>query len=89
MYPQGRPTGCYARVGYHATGHIHVLNLARNEPGHGCLNNIVIIHELLHNLGFFHMQSAYERYNYVRINWNNIAQGELFNRYPRAARPLL
>ncbi|XP_034840852.1 seminal metalloprotease 1-like [Maniola hyperantus] len=75
----GKPDGCYARVGYHATGHIHVLNLARATPGHGCLNNIVIIHELLHNLGFFHMQSAYERYNYVRINWNNIHQGMAHN----------
>ncbi|XP_052747561.1 zinc metalloproteinase nas-4-like [Bicyclus anynana] len=42
---------------------------------------MIIIHELLHNLGFFHMQSAYERYNYVRINWANIRQGSAHNFY--------
>ncbi|CAH2250019.1 jg12859 [Pararge aegeria aegeria] len=73
----GRQTGCYAHVGFSSNRGAHTLNLARR----GCLNNIIIIHELLHNLGFYHMQSAYERYNYVRINWNNIVQGMAHNFY--------
>lgn len=64
-------------MGYRPNGYIHTLNLARDEPGRGCLDNIVIIHQLLHNLGFFHMHSAYERYDYVRINWDNIMPGKL------------
>ncbi|XP_034840854.1 seminal metalloprotease 1-like [Maniola hyperantus] len=77
----GRPDGCYASVGYHENVYVHTLNLARAEPGQGCLHNIVIIHEILHNLGFFHMHSAYERYDHVRINWSNIQQGKAHNFY--------
>ncbi|XP_045761306.1 zinc metalloproteinase nas-4-like [Maniola jurtina] len=73
----GRQTGCYAHVGFSSTRGAHTCNLARR----GCMNNMIIIHELLHNLGFFHMQSAYERYNYVRINWNNIMNGAAHNFY--------
>jgi hypothetical protein len=36
-----------------------------------------IIHELLHALGFYHQQSATERDDYVRINWNNIEPGNV------------
>lgn len=31
-----------------------------------------IQHEMLHTLGFYHMQSSHDRDNYVDINWNNI-----------------
>lgn len=31
-----------------------------------------IIHEMLHVLGFYHMQEAAERDNYININFNNI-----------------
>ncbi|XP_052747562.1 high choriolytic enzyme 1-like [Bicyclus anynana] len=70
----GRATGCYAHVGFSSTRGVHTLNLARQ----GCLWHAIILHELLHNLGFYHMHSAYERYNYVRINWANIQQGYAF-----------
>ncbi|XP_068628469.1 astacin-like metalloprotease toxin 5 [Battus philenor] len=71
----GAPDGCYANVGYWAERGPHVLNLARNAPGRGCLNNTVIIHEWLHIIGFFHMQSTYNRDDYVRIMWENVQPG--------------
>ncbi|CAH2100306.1 unnamed protein product [Euphydryas editha] len=79
----GRPDGCYASVGYWGDRGIHTLNLARSSPGTGCLWVTVIIHEWLHVLGFFHMQSTYNRDNYVRINFNNIVNGmgHNFDRY--------
>ncbi|CAG9783247.1 unnamed protein product [Diatraea saccharalis] len=75
----GRPTGCYASVGYNANRGIHTLNVARNTPGFGCLNFVVISHEWYHALGFWHMQSTYNRDNYVRIHWENIQQGMAHN----------
>ncbi|KAM3966638.1 seminal metalloprotease 1-like [Aphomia sociella] len=79
----GRPNGCYASVGYWSNRGVHTMNIARNVPGFGCFNRIVIIHEWLHLLGFFHMQSTYNRDDYVRVMWKNIQSGKEhnFNRY--------
>jgi Astacin (Peptidase family M12A) len=47
------------------------LNLERN----GCVTNFITIHEFLHAIGFWHMQSASNRDNHVRILWENIMPG--------------
>lgn len=41
------------------------------------------MHEFLHALGFYHMQSATERDDYVKIEWDNIQPGTAnnFNKY--------
>ncbi|KAH9643258.1 hypothetical protein HF086_010534 [Spodoptera exigua] len=71
----GRSDGCYANVGYWSTMGVHTLNLARDTPGRGCFTHTVIIHEWLHVVGFFHMQSTHNRDTYVRIMWQNIWPG--------------
>lgn len=42
------------------------------------------MHEYLHALGFHHMQSAFDRDEYVKIVWENIQKGteENFEKYP-------
>ena len=35
-----------------------------------------MLHEVLHVLGMWHEQSRYDRDQYVRILWQNIAQGK-------------
>ncbi|KAJ8734263.1 hypothetical protein PYW07_014814 [Mythimna separata] len=79
----GGAGGCYANVGYWSTRGVHILNLARNTPGRGCFHHSVIIHEWLHVVGFFHMQSTHNRDTYVRIMWQNIMAGmeHNFERY--------
>lgn len=51
------------------------LNLTPNQIEVGCFRLGTIIHEFLHALGFYHMQSASERDDYVEIVWENIQSG--------------
>lgn len=50
----------------------------------GCLKKGTIIHETLHALGFFHQQSASNRDDYIKINFNNVKAGteNNFDKYP-------
>lgn len=74
-------SGCYSYVG--RIGGAQQLNLQSYEPGTGCFRKGTIIHEFMHALGFYHMQSATERDEYVRIVWENIQAGteSNFNTY--------
>lgn len=39
----------------------------------GCLFEGIVVHEIIHTLGFRHMHDHNDRDNYVRIVWENIA----------------
>lgn len=59
------------------------LNLQPYALEAGCFRLYTIIHEAIHSLGFFHMQSASNRDDYVEIVWKNIQLGteSNFNAY--------
>jgi len=63
---EAKDTGCHAAVG--RQGGEQNVNL-KND---GCFKQGVIIHEFLHALGFYDMQSASNRDTYVKINYKNI-----------------
>ncbi|XP_059620608.1 seminal metalloprotease 1-like [Phlebotomus argentipes] len=67
---RGDDAGCSSSVGFQ--NRRQTLNLAPNVPGQGCFRNGTIVHEFLHALGFFHMQSASDRDDFVTIVWDNI-----------------
>ncbi|XP_055603801.1 seminal metalloprotease 1-like [Uranotaenia lowii] len=75
-FRSGSP-GCWTGVGMKPDGQI--VNL--HSPS--CVKHGVIIHEVLHSLGFFHQQSASDRDSYVKIIWKNIKPGHErnFNKY--------
>lgn len=66
-------SGCFSMIGFLGGGQL--LNLERN----GCVTNGIIIHEFIHAIGFLHMQSSYQRDDYVTINWENIQSDNAFN----------
>ncbi|XP_041974025.1 zinc metalloproteinase nas-7-like [Aricia agestis] len=75
---KGSANGCFSNVGYsttHDEGEEHqVLNLAR-----GCFKHGTVVHEMLHTIGFYHMQSTYDRDDFVEIVWKNIRAGTEHN----------
>ncbi|XP_050080869.1 zinc metalloproteinase nas-15-like [Anopheles maculipalpis] len=66
-------TGCSSFVG--RVRGAQALRLQPSTVGTGCFTHGTIVHELIHALGFYHMQSATERDQYVDILWQNIAPG--------------
>lgn len=78
----GNDSGCHSNVGYLARGR-QSLNLQLFVPEMGCFRQRTIVHEFLHTLGFYHMQSNYDRDDYVKIVWENILSGteSNFNKY--------
>ena len=40
--------------------------------GKGCLYGGILVHEMIHALGYDHMQNNIDRDRYVQILWNNI-----------------
>nr|XP_019555340.2 seminal metalloprotease 1-like [Aedes albopictus] len=65
--------GCSANVG--RIGGAQIINLQPYRVGTGCFQMGTIVHELIHSLGFWHMQSTYNRDDYVEIVWENIQAG--------------
>ncbi|XP_055599258.1 zinc metalloproteinase nas-4-like [Uranotaenia lowii] len=61
--------GCFSYVG--RIGGMQNLNLSS-----GCIYIGIIMHEMIHALGFHHMQSASNRDQYVRILYENIMNGK-------------
>lgn len=69
IYITRNEPGCWSYVG--RIGGAQQMNLDLE----GCYQQVVVQHEFIHALGFFHMQSASDRDNYLIIHWDNIIPG--------------
>ncbi|XP_073907113.1 astacin-like metalloendopeptidase isoform X2 [Castor canadensis] len=62
--------GCFSGVG--RSGGMQVVSLAPAclRKGHG-----IVLHELMHVLGFWHEHARADRDRYIKVNWNEILPG--------------
>ncbi|KAI8499746.1 hypothetical protein Bbelb_227970 [Branchiostoma belcheri] len=69
-------TGCWSAVG--VTGGEQEVSF-----GNGCIHKGIMMHELMHAVGFWHEQSRSDRDDWVVIQWENIQEGKAhnFNKY--------
>lgn len=74
LHITGNESGCWSFVGMKSEGG-QQLNVNSSK----CVKKGVVIHELLHAAGFYHQQSAANRDDYIRINWENILRGKESN----------
>lgn len=68
VYITRSEAGCWSWVG--RLGGAQQMNL---DPE--CYAEVVVQHEMIHALGFFHMQSATDRDDFVNVIWENIIPG--------------
>ncbi|XP_058459624.1 seminal metalloprotease 1-like [Malaya genurostris] len=69
----GNSSGCSATVGH--IGGNQTIKLQPYPLDKGCFKIGSIVHEFIHALGFRHMQSTFNRDEYVEIVWDNIREG--------------
>lgn len=74
--------GCWSYMGKAWSRGAQDLSLQRS----GCVHQRVVMHELLHALGFAHEQSRPDRDKYVTVYWQNIMRGmeNNFERYTQS-----
>jgi len=68
-----KDNGCWSYVGRYLNG-VNKISI-----GNGCEYKGIVIHEVLHALGFWHEQSRADRGKHIEINWENIQQGVEYN----------
>jgi Astacin (Peptidase family M12A) len=71
-------SGRYCKSNLGRTGGMQEISLNRKT----CMEKGIIMHELLHALGYIHMHSRPDRDKYVKIQWNNI-QPKWFSEFNR------
>jgi len=74
-------SGCSSNIGY--LGLPQYISLEIWPLDTGCFRMMTIVHEILHTIGFYHMQSSWDRDDYVKIVEENIDPQNIrnFNKY--------
>ncbi|XP_013399408.1 sushi, von Willebrand factor type A, EGF and pentraxin domain-containing protein 1 [Lingula anatina] len=65
--------GCYSSIG--RTGRKQIINLQNS----GCYYKDIVIHEMMHAIGFWHEQSRPDRDTYIRVLFQNVKSGKQHN----------
>ncbi|XP_068720881.1 zinc metalloproteinase nas-4-like isoform X1 [Montipora capricornis] len=69
-----RSVGCWSYV-----GKAHISGGQPISIGVGCDKVGIVLHEIMHAMGFFHTSSRYDRDSYVVVRYENIMQGYQHN----------
>jgi len=66
--------GCYSLLGKTVDQDMGSNSKQPVSIGEGCEAKHIVLHELMHAMGFYHEQNRVDRDKYVRINWNDIEE---------------
>uniref|UniRef100_A0A0M3JXU2 Metalloendopeptidase n=1 Tax=Anisakis simplex TaxID=6269 RepID=A0A0M3JXU2_ANISI len=66
--------GCFSPIGRIGKELNHSF-IPYRVVGYGCVHSGLIVHELLHALGFFHEQNRADRDDYITIHFENVQAG--------------
>ncbi|XP_045761296.1 zinc metalloproteinase nas-13-like [Maniola jurtina] len=77
-------SGCSSCVGYRVKP-VEGCTKQTLNLGNNCFQHGIIMHELLHTIGFYHMQNSYDRDDYVKIFLENVEKNQEHNflKYPK------
>jgi len=79
-HPDSRPTGDYVGITRQNSGCWSPIGRQGgrqdlNLQSPNCMNVGIVMHEMIHALGFHHEQSRPDRDDYINIHWGNIERG--------------
>ena len=75
------PCRCFTHIGRQAGGFGKWSNGSIISLGNQCLDSVIVKHEIMHSIGFFHEHCRPDRDDYISINLTNIESGILCQRF--------
>lgn len=80
VYITRKYDGCWSKIGREHTRR-QELNLQPNDSNrNGCIHAGIIMHELIHAIGFFHQHVVPDRDNFVTVYWENLSTEQRIRR---------
>ena len=69
-------SSCYSQIGRHGTLSGY-QEISLTIPG--CMEHHIVVHEMMHAVGFGHEQNRWDRDHYITVHYENIVKNMAYN----------